>query len=225
MSLAIIDFDFDTQPADSDALIAAWVPEIEAEAQDYVPDDRFLSFLIAGLRLGARSKSLSGLKVNKLIESAGYSRSTFFRLFEGYTGFLMKGYQLTCLLSVKVYERHLVGKSMSLDEFCNFTTDVFYGANCTLPQEILHMLWQEHDLTHQQFHPHVATLSEIVRDYLTHNTQTQHLKIDVDELGGVLRNLDFVILNARLEGDERWGTPFYYRKLRNMLKGYLLTCE
>ena len=69
MSLAITDFDFQTQCADPDALIAAWMPEIEAEAETHVPDDRFVAFLTAAMRLGARSKSLSGLNVNKLIES------------------------------------------------------------------------------------------------------------------------------------------------------------
>jgi len=225
MSLAITDFDFQTQSADPDALIAVWMPEIEAAAETHVPDDRFVAFLTAAMRLTARSKSLSGLNVNKLIEAAGYSRSTFFRLFEGQTGFLLKGYQLTCLLSTKVYAKHLVGQELSLDEFCAFTADVFYGANCTIPHEILQMLWREHNLTHQQFHPHLTGLAPIVKDYLAQNPQTQHLEIDEDELGGVLSNLDLVILNARLEDDEQWGTPFYYTKLRKMLKGYLVTCE
>jgi hypothetical protein len=34
-----------------------------------------------------------------------------------------------------------------------------------------------------------------------------------------------VILNARLENNELWGTPFYYKKLRKMLKGYFAACE
>lgn len=224
MSLAITHFDFQTQSADPDALIAVWMPEIEAAAETHVPDDRFVAFLIAALRLGARSKSLSGLNVNKLIEAAGYSRSTFFRLFEGQTGFLLKGYQLTCLLSTKVYEKHLVGQELSLDEFCTYTADVFYGANCTIPHEILQMLWREHNLTHQDFHPHVADLAPLIRAYLSGNPQTRNLNIDVEELDAVLKSLDLLLLNARLEDDPQWGTPFYYKKLRKMLKGYLVAC-
>ena len=225
MSLEITDFDFETQSADPDALIAVWMPEIEAAAETHVPDNRFVAFLTAAMRLGARSKSLSGLNVNKLIETAGYSRSTFFRLFEGQTGFLLKGYQLTCLLSTKVYEKHLMDQELSLDEFCTFTADVFYGANCTIPHEILQMLWREHDVTHQEFHPHVAGLAPIMRDYLARNPATQHLDIDVEELDGVVKNLDLAILTARLEDNPRWGTPFFYKKLRKMLKGYLVACE
>ena len=223
--LAITRFDFETQPADSDALIAAWMPEIESAAATHVPDDRFLAFLTAALRLGARSKSLKGFNMMEVVEKAGYSRSTFFRLFEGYTGFLFKGYQLTCLLSTKVYAMHLNEQQLTLDEFCKFTADVFYGANCTIPHEILQMLWREHDVTHQEFHPHVVGLAPVMRDYLACNPDTQHLQIEVDELEGVLNNLDLVILNARLEDNERWGTPFYYKKLRKMLKGYFVTCE
>ena len=223
-SCAITRFDFETQPADPDRLIEAWMPEIEAAAESYIPDDRFIAFLTAALRLGARSKSLKGLNLMELVEKAGYSRSTFFRLFEGYTSFLFKGYQLTCLLSTRVYAKHLEHQTLSLDEFCTFTADVFYGANCTIPHEILQMLWREHDLTHQEFHPHVAGLAPIIRDYLARNPDTRHLQIDVDELDGVLKNLDLVILNARLEDDAQWGTPFYYKKLRKMLKGYLVAC-
>ena len=161
----------------------------------------------------------------RLVEVAGYSRSTFFRLFEGHTGFLLNGYQLTCQLSTHVYAKHLTNQPRSLEEFCTFTTDVFYGANCTIPHEILQMLWREHDMTHQEFHPHVVGLAPIMRDYLAKNPATQHLDIDVDELNGVLNNLDLVILNARLENNELWGTPFYYKKLRKMLRGYFLASE
>ena len=225
ISLAITNFDFETQPADADALIAAWLPEIESAALTHVPDDRFVAFLTAALRLGAHSKSLKDFNMMEVVERAGYSRSTFFRLFEGYTGFLLKGYQLTCLLSTKVYETHLKEQQLTLDAFCKFTADVLFGANCTIPNEILQMLWREHDLTHQEFHPHVVGLAPIVQNYLSRNPDTQHLQIEVDELKGVLNSLDLVILNARLEDNELWGTPSYYKKLRKMLKGYLIACE
>ena len=222
--LAITDFDFSTQPANQDALIKAWVPEIEAAAAEYVPDDRFVAFLIAAIRLGARSKSLEGFNLLQVVEKAGYSRSTFFRLFEGYTAFLFKGYKLSCLLSIKVYARHLNAQERTLDEFCTFTADVFFGANCTVPNEIVQMLWREHNLPHLEFHPHLSELALVMAPYLAQNPQTQHLKIDFDEFDGVLKSIDLDILTARLEGNPLWGTPFYYNKLRKMLQGYLLAC-
>jgi AraC-like DNA-binding protein len=223
-SIPITDFDFETHDADMDALIAAWLPEIEAAAEAHVPDDRFMSFLVAVLRLGARSKSLKGFNMMEVINKAGYSRSTFFRLFEGYTGFLFKGYQLTCRLSTIVYQQHLQDQELSLDEFCTFTADVFYGANCTIPHEVIQMLWREHDLTHLEFHPHLTELAPMIREYLAANPPTAHLSVDVEELDGVLKTLDLVILNARLEDNTLWGTPFYYKKLRKMIKGYLIAC-
>lgn len=223
--LAITDFDFSTQPADQDALIKAWVPEIEAAAADHVPDDRFVAFLTAALRLGARSKSLEGFNLMQIVEKSGYSRSTFFRLFEGYTSFLFRGYKLSCLLSTKVYARHLTAQERSLDEFCTFTTDVFFGANCTIPNEIVQMLWQEHNLAHQEFHSHLSELAPIMVRYLAQNPQTRHLEIDVDEFDGVLKSLDLDILTARLEDNPLWGTPFHYKKLRKMLRGYLVACS
>lgn len=65
-----------------------------------------------------RAKTLKNINLMKVVEMAGYSRSTFFRLLKGYTGFLFKCYQLSCLLSTKVYAQHLVEQQLSLEEFC-----------------------------------------------------------------------------------------------------------
>jgi hypothetical protein len=70
MSLSITGFDFHEAPADPDALIRAWMPEIEQAAHQYVPDDKFIAFWVAALRLGARSKSLEGLNLMRLVEVA-----------------------------------------------------------------------------------------------------------------------------------------------------------
>jgi hypothetical protein len=60
---------------------------------------------------------------------------------------------------------------------------------------------------------------------LAQNPQTRHLKIDIDEFDGVLKSLDLDILTARLEDNPLWGTPFQYKKLRKMLRGYLVACS
>ena len=138
---------------------------------------------------------------------------------------MLKGYQLTCQLSTQVYAKRLADQPRSLDEFCSFTADVFYGANCTIPNEIVKMLWKEHAKSYEEFHPHLAGLAPIMRDYLLGNSETANLDIDISELAGVIKSLDLDILTARLDDDPQWGTPQYYNKLRKMLLGYLLTCE
>lgn len=223
--LQITAFDFATDHADVDALMRAWVPEIEEAARHHVPDDRFVAFLVAALRLGARSKSLDGFNLMQIVEKAGYSRSTFFRLFEGYTGFLIKGYQTVCALSARVYSKRLEQREMTVDEFCKFTADVFYGANCTIPPEIIQMLWNEHALPHAKFHPHLPDVAQAMANYLNSNPPTQHLNLGFDELSDLVRSLDLDLLNARLENDPQLGTPRLYMRLRRLLKGYLETPE
>lgn len=221
---SIVDFDFAKTEVDSDALVRAWMPEIEAAARVHVPDDRFVAFLVAAMRLGARSKSLDGFNLMQIVEKAGYSRSTFFRLFEGYTGFLMKGYQLMCSLSARVYAKHLHEReNMDVEAFCKFTSDIFYGANCAMPPEIIQMLWREHALTQTKFHPHLVDVAQVMFDYLPANPATRHLKLNLDELTEVVRSLDLDLLNARLENDPQLGTPRHYLRLKRMLKGYLET--
>lgn len=219
----IADFQFDMEPADPDRLIQVWLPEIEEAALTHVPDDRFISFLTAVLRLGAQSQNIKGFNLMDVITKAGYSRSTFFRLFEGYSSFLLRGYQLTCELSVKVYAQHLKTQKMDMHQFCNYTATVFFGANCCIPPEVIRMLWSEHNLTHAEFHPHLGLATSTIAEYLVRNNQTTHLATDPIELDGVIHNLDLDMLNARLDNNPAWGTPVYYNKLRRMLYGYLLT--
>lgn len=216
-------FNFEIEPANVELIRSAWISEIEQAALSYLSDNRMISFLTAAMRLGSQSKNPSHINLFELVEYAGYSRSTFFRLFENYTGFLLKSYQISCALSVRVYYDHLKPKQLNLEDFCNFTATVFYGANCTIPNEILKMLWQEHNKSHAEFHPHLSKLTKYMHNYLQNNPQTQHLKIDIRELQGLIKNLDLIILNARLENDEQWGTPFYFVKLRKMLHGYFLS--
>ena len=221
--MPITQFNFEADAANPDLLITAWLPEIETAAQTYVPDDRFISFLTAALRLGAQSKNLKNFNLMDVIVKAGYSRSTFFRLFEGYTRFLLQGYQLTCSLAGKVYAKHLEDRAMDIDTFSRFTADVFYGGSCAIPNEIVQMLWKEHQLTQAEFHPHLNELTSIIYDYLTKNDSTKHLTVDPEELSGVIHNFDLDMLNARLEDNPTWGTPTHYNKLQRMFKGYLLT--
>lgn len=134
LSLAqISEFNFDSTIPDIDTHIQMWLPEVEKAARSFVANDRYQAFFLAALRMAASTKSLKGFSVPNLAKKAGYSRSTFFRLFEGYSGFLIQGYQLTCLLSVKVYEDQLRNRPMTLEAFSKFTADIFSAPTAPCP--------------------------------------------------------------------------------------------
>ena len=221
---AITSFDFETEPVNQKALIAAWLPEIEAVMRSREHDDRSTAFIIAIMRLRSSSKTADKIKLGAVIKLAGYSRSTFFRLFGNYNSFLLDAYQLICLLAIDVYAKHLKEQQLNVADFSKFTTDICYAAVCTIPREILKVLWYENAISHRKFHPHLSEFTSVIFSYLTQNAQTKHLKIDVDELDGVLRTLDLELLHARLEDDSFWGSPLYYKKIKKMLYGYLASC-
>ncbi|NBV61916.1 MAG: hypothetical protein EBR73_12725 [Rhodobacteraceae bacterium] len=88
LSLAqISEFNFESTIPDIDTHIQMWLPEVEKAARSFVANDRYQAFFLAALRMAASTKSLKGFSVPNLAKKAGYSRSTFFRLFEGYSGF------------------------------------------------------------------------------------------------------------------------------------------
>ena len=220
---AITEFTFDKGLPDPDALTQAWVPAIEQASFNHITDDRFKAFLVAAIRLGANSRRLEGVNVLNLVEKAGYSRSTFFRLFESHTNFLLTGYHLTCSLSIEVYRDLLKCKEMSIEEFAQFTTDVFYGANCTVPNEISQMLWQAHGVSHKAFHPHLPKVSKIILEYLKSNPATSELDVDQEELDGIIHTLDWDMLQARIDLGEVFPTLQQHKRLKRILYGYLVS--
>lgn len=226
LSLAqISEFNFESTIPDIDTHIQMWLPEVEKAARSFVANDRYQAFFLAALRMAASTKSLKGFSVPNLAKKAGYSRSTFFRLFEGYSGFLIQGYQLTCLLSVKVYEDQLRNRPMTLEAFSKFTADIFYNANCTVPNEICTMLWKEHGKSHAEFHPHLSLIGPIVTDYLQKNPATAALQLDVDQLEGAIKMLDMDILQARLDPKETFPSCKQYQRLHKMFLGALLAMQ
>ena len=222
--LDITSFNFETEPVNQKALIEAWLPEIEMVAWNHEPDVTRATFLIAVLRLGVNSKAINKIKLEAVIKLSGYGRSTFFRLFGNKSGFLLEAYQFTYSLSIEVYAKYLNQQKLNVAEFSKFTVDIFYGANCSVPKGFLKALWDEGTKSHREFHPHLIKLTPIIFSYLTQNAQTKHLKIDVDELDGVLKTLDLEFLHSQLENDRHWGTPVSHQKIRRILGGYLLSC-
>lgn len=220
----ITSFSFEVAPPSQFALTKAWLPEIEKAASSSDLDVRRATFVVAIMRLGANSQTIEKIKLNAVIKLAGYSRSTFFRLFGNHNGFLLDAYQLICLLAINVYAKHLKEQQLNVADFSKFTTDICYGAACTIPREILKVLWCENAISHRKFHPHLSELTSVIFSYLTQNAQTKHLKIDVDELDGVLKTLDLELLHARLEDNSFWGSPLHYKKIKKMLYGYLASC-
>ncbi|MEN8657625.1 MAG: hypothetical protein ABF313_06265 [Marivita sp.] len=222
---SITDFRMQDGIPDTDTLIQAWLPEIEKSAQAFVPCNKTQAFFIASLRVAAKTKSLSSFKLLSIIDMSGYSRSTFFRLFENYSSFLVIGYKLVCDLSIKVYAKHISERSLTLEEFIALSADLLYGANCTIPNEITQTLWQNAEEDHLEFHTHVKELARIMRDYLNWNPATAHLQVDKDDLQDVLRILDWELLKARVDGSGDFPSVPHYLRLRRILSGYLKELE
>ena len=220
---AITGFDFETVPVNQKTLIQAWLPEIEIVAWNHEPNVARAAFMIAVWRLGKDLKAGEKITLEAIIKLSGYGRATFFRLFGNKNDFLLEAYQIICSLSVEVYAKYLNQQQLNVAEFSKFTIDIFYGANCCFSKGFHKALWDESTKSHREFHPYLIKLTQIIFLYLTQNSQTKHLKIDVDELDGVLKTLDLDFLHSRLEDDRHWGTPVSYQRIRRMLEGYLLS--
>jgi hypothetical protein len=110
---------------------------------------------------------------------------------------------------------------MRLEEFADFTSTVFFGLNCTISSEVIAFLWETHQLSHTEFHPHLADVSSVIYSYLKSNDQTRQVNFDAAELSDFIRTLDLDMITARIERNPEWGKPAYYKKLHRMLLGYL----
>lgn len=202
-------------------LINAFLPEIEEAAKAHVPEDHFLAFFYASLRIAAKAENFTGLNLKALVYHTGYSRSTFYRLFDGYSAFMMNVYQLTRLLGVKVYAKHLTAREMTLEEFADFSANLMYSANAALPPDLCKMLWDGREVDHLEFHPHLPEAASVITTYLNTNPQTSHMTVRQEDIFELLRMLDWDMLQAFATADPKCPSQPHYRHIKRLFRGYL----
>jgi len=218
----ITDLNLDTAFPSQRELIDAWLPEIQEAAKLHAPQDHFLAFFYVSLAFVAKNEGISGLNLKSLVYHSGYSKSSFYRLFDGYSSFLMDVYQTTRLLGVKVYLKHLKARPMDLETFITFSANVLYSANAALPGDLSKLLWEGRSIDHIEFHPHLSEAAQGIADYLNSNPQTSHMGILQEDMFELLRTLDWDMLQAFIKEDPSCPSQAHYRHLRRLFRGYLL---
>ena len=212
----------DGKLANADSLRAAWLKEIEAVLSASPDTAKDLAFLVAGLRLAAKVKSLEKLSVEALAKISGYSRATFFRKYGKFYDFAMKSYQRTCHASVLVYEKKLAEHSLSRSQFVEFSGSILYGANVCIPNEIVVQLWRREEWAHLEFHPHLPLVAATMASYLRNNSATKSIYFSDKELLEAVCALDMDILMSRLASRSEFPSERQYRRIKAFFDGFLM---
>ena len=209
----------------ADALQSAWLKEIEAIISASPDSPKHLAFVIAGLRVAAKVKSLDKISITALAKISGYSRATFFRDYGKFHEFAIKSYQQTCYASALVYEKRLAEHDLSRTQFVELSGAILYGANVCIPNEVVARLWQSKDWAHLDFHPHLPQVAAVMTRYLRDNAETASLRFSDQEMLDAVCSLDRDILMSRLEKHSEFPSERQYKRLKAFLHGFILLHE
>jgi AraC-like DNA-binding protein len=192
-------FDVEDVLSDPDLVTSLWADEVAKAASERIADNRWEAFALAGIRQYAHAETLAEVKIANIVKQAGYSRSTFFRIFDNLTKYQLRLYQLVSQLSVDVYAERLFAKPRSPQEFARFTVNLFYSADCTIPNDWVAMLWKKYGhLGHDSFHPQLPDISRIITQYTQKHRALGYAQLTMSDVHSVVCLYEREVLESRL---------------------------
>jgi AraC-like DNA-binding protein len=215
---------FDVEPvmSQTDLVTRVWADEIAKAASEHIADSRWEAFALAGIQQYANASSLSEVKIANLVKQAGYSQSTFFRLFDNLTKYQLRLYQLVSQLSAEVYAQKLFAKPRPPLEFAEFTINLFYSADCTIPNDWVATLWRKYGhLGHESFHPQMMHISRTMARYIEQHKALGYNELAVSEVHAVVCLYERELLESRLGATPSFPQVRQARRWKDMLFGFV----
>ena len=192
-------FDVEDYLAETDLITSVWADEISKAASQHIADNRWEAFALAGIRQYASAQSLTEVKIANLAKQAGYSRSTFFRVFDNVTKYQFHLFKIVSSLSVDVYQDRVFSKHRSPLEFVNFTINLFYSADCTIPNDWVETLWKRYGhCGFDDFNPQLPKISKVIKQYIQDHPGLGYADISEADIHAFVRLYERDILESRL---------------------------
>lgn len=205
-----------------DEVTKLWIKEIENALDHRKMDFRYETFLRAGMKIYSVAQDLKAVSVRDVYETAGYSKSTFHRIFDTFPRYQLKLYQSLCDLAIDVYERHLSVKRRSPEEFCRFSLNVIYSSHLTVPSAFLANVYHINaPITPQDFHPHVSRMAEVMHSYMRENSSEGFRRVNFSGFREVIRTLDYDILFSKIEQPATFPSVEQADRLERLLLAYV----
>ena len=205
---------------ETDLVTRVWADEIANAASDHIADSRWEAFALAGIQQYANASSLAEVKIANLVKQAGYSRSTFFRVFDNLTKYQLHLYQLVSQLSTEVYAKRLFAKPRPPLEFAEFTINLFYSADCTIPNDWVATLWKKYGhVGHEKFHPQLSDISRTIAQYTQEHRSLGYNELAVSDVHPVVCLYEREVLESRLGAQPSFPAARQARRWKDLLFG------
>lgn len=212
--------------SETDLVTRVWADEIAKAASEHIADSRWEAFALAGIRQYANASSLAEVKIANLVKQAGYSKSTFFRVFDNLTKYQLHLYQLVSQLSTEVYAQRLFAKPRSPMEFAEFTIDLFYSADCTIPNDWVATLWKKYGhIGHEKFHPQMINISRTIVSYTQEHRALGYKVLSVPDVHAVTCLYERDVLESRLGSQASFPSARQVRRWKDLLFGLVVDAQ
>ena len=214
-------FDVCEHLSETDAITRLWIGEIDRVMGRSSIDFRFETFLRAGIRIyaGAMGRRVS---VKEIYETAGYSKSTFHRIFDSFPRYQLKLYQFLCQSAVEVYRERLNLAARTPEEFCRFTKNVVYSSHLSVPSNLLRKIYQLNaPISPSDFHPHLDIMAEVMHDYIRAHLSLGYRRLTFSSFRELIRTLDYDILASKLDQPSTFPSAEQADRLERLLLAYV----
>lgn len=200
----------------------AWRQIVERRLSAIVPEGRSETFIRSAILFYARSPSIVRVTADAIIAKAGFSRSTFFRVFGSFNEFQIKMYQYLCEIAAAEYLDLIKQRSLNPAQLADLTLSVIYSSNIAIPNaHFLNMVRGAPELKFSDFNKSTQRLSVGLHDYIIKHKHLGYAEFDVIELHALLETLDFDIFNQRVSNDRVFPSAEQAKRLRKMFLGFI----
>lgn len=198
--------------------------EIEISASIEFAGSAKGAFLIAALRAAPKAHASHQLHLKNIINTSGYSRATFFRVFGSNHAFRTECYSVFSTLAASAIDRLLRAKKRTAADFAMFASSAIY---CAFNFLLLPLYEQQQKAATRVEKPSQDTntkLSAALANCLYANSPTRHLQISIHEIGFCLRAIETDLLDTRPDHsiDDQ---AQRYKNIRKIFWGMMLASD
>lgn len=215
-------FDVTLYLDEAEIVADVWLDEIESRISSLHLDFVKETFLRAGLR-AYRLTYGKKFSAKEVYIKAGYSKSTFHRMFDTFPAYQLKIYHFIADMAVDIYADCLERKERTPEEFCRFTRDCIYSSHLAAPKSIVADVYRINSpITPERFHPYVPKTSEVMYEYIRQRRDLGYGEFSKDGLTEVIRTLDYDILFSKVNDCGVFPNIEQANRLERMLLAYII---
>ena len=199
-----------------------WRQIVEQRLSAVVPESKSETFIRSAILFYTRSPMAVRVTADVIIAKAGFSRSSFFRIFKSFGDFQVKMYRYLCNIAALEYLSIINRMQLNPTQLADITLSVIYSSNIAIPNShFVNMVRSAPELKYTEFNQSTPILAAGLYDYMEKHKHLGYACVDLSEIQALLDTLDFDIFNQRVSPEKTFPSAVQARRLRKLFFGFI----